>query len=201
MLIAIRWNYFLDFVLSAVSRNIKDHRVIFKSPDKHLDIWRPFWQETVRPLIILAAGRVNKFQACFPSCHVELYCPSVPLRVNIPHRRSNLSCSFNFGRETVNCQCCREFDWIASLDTAEDASDAAASPGAGDRGQGEPRAPGHLLRGLQLTTSASNRGKRVKINVSLNCQNFVSFTSFVACVAFWRISSLMASTKTVFCEH
>ena len=113
MLMAMRWIYFLVFVLSAVSRNIKDHRVILKSPDKHLDIWRPFWQETVRPLIILAAGWVNKFQACFPSCHVELYCPSVPLRVNIPHRRSNLSCSFNFGRETVNCQCCREFDWIA----------------------------------------------------------------------------------------
>ena len=71
---------------------------------------------------------------------------------------------------------------MLSPDDAEDAGDGAGEAhGDGDCSPGQPRAPGQLLRGLQLTTSASNRGKQVKINVFLNCQNFVSFTSFVFC--------------------
>lgn len=70
---------------------------------------------------------------------------------------------------------------MLSPDDAEDADDGAGGAhGDGGHSPGQPRAQGQLLRGLQLTTSASNRGKQMKKNVSLNCQNIVSFTSFVA---------------------
>ena len=52
---------------------------------------------------------------------------------------------------------------MLSPDDAEDAGDGAGSAhGDGDDSPGQPRAPGQLLRGLQLTTSASNRGKQMK---------------------------------------
>ena len=56
---------------------------------------------------------------------------------------------------------------MLSLDDAEDAGDGAGgADGDGDSSPGQPWAPGQLLRGLQLTTSAPNRGKQVKINGS-----------------------------------
>ena len=52
---------------------------------------------------------------------------------------------------------------MLSPDDAEDAGDGAGEAhGDGDCSPGQPRAPGQLLRGLQLTTSASNRGKQMR---------------------------------------
>lgn len=52
---------------------------------------------------------------------------------------------------------------MLSPDDAEDAGDGAGGDhGDGDHSPGQPRAQGQLLRGLQLTTSASNRGKQMR---------------------------------------